>query len=132
MTSIERTAYPRFKKHISKKELDQVYTPSQAELNFISKLACKYELRLGATLLLKSFQRLGYFPAFKDIPRPIVQHISELLNFKGNPYLDYEERTLYRQHQNIRAYLDILEYNRKGAKIIELSMTIAAQVMDNF
>lgn len=131
MTSIERTAYPRFKKHISKKELEQVYTPSQAELNFISKLARKYELRLGATLLLKSFQRLGYFPAFKDIPRPIVQHISELLNFQGNPYLDYEERTLYRQHQNIRSYLDVLEYNRKGTKIIESSMTAAAQVMDN-
>lgn len=131
MTSIERTAYPRFKKHISKKELEQVYTPNQTELTFISKLARKSELRFGATLLLKSFQRLGYFPAFNDIPRPIVQHIAELLNFQMSHNLDYEDRTLYRQHQNIRAYLDVSEYNRKGTKIIETSMTTAAQVMDN-
>lgn len=131
MTSIERTAYPRFKKHISKKELEQVYTPNQAELTFISKLARKSELRFGATLLLKSFQRLGYFPTFQDIPRPIVQHIAESLDFQMSHNLDYEDRTLYRQHQNIRAYLDVSEYNRKGTKIIETSMTTAAQVMDN-
>lgn len=131
MTSIERTAYPRFKKNISKKELEQVYTPSQAELTLISKLARKSELRFGATLLLKSFQRLGYFPAFNDIPRPIVQHIAESLDFHMSHNLDYEDRTLYRQHQNIRNYLDVSEYNRKGAKIIETSMTTAAQVMDN-
>lgn len=131
MTSIERTAYPRFKKHISKKELEQVYTPNQTELTFISKLARKSELRFGATLLLKSFQRLGYFPAFNDIPRPIVQHIAELLNFQMGNNLNYEDRTLYRQHQNIRTYLDVREYNRKGTIIIETSMTTAAEVMDN-
>ena len=32
MPSIQDTAYPRFKKNISQKELEQIYTPTQEEI----------------------------------------------------------------------------------------------------
>ena len=32
MTSIEHTAYPRLKRTLTPKELDQIYTPTPAEL----------------------------------------------------------------------------------------------------
>ena len=67
MASIERTAYPRFKRNPLAKELDALYTPTDDELSFARALARKAQSRFGLLLLLKSFQRLGYFPALEDI-----------------------------------------------------------------
>ncbi len=75
MASIERTAYPRFKRNPLAKELDALYTPTNDELSFARALARKAQSRFGLLLLLKSFQRLGYFPALVDIPLAIVQHV---------------------------------------------------------
>ncbi|TBR12685.1 MAG: DUF4158 domain-containing protein [Rugosibacter sp.] len=59
MASIEHTAYPRFKRSPSARELEALYTPTSDELSF----ARKAQPRFGLLLLLKAFQRLGYFPA---------------------------------------------------------------------
>ena len=68
MASIERTAYPRFKRNPLAKELDALYTPTDDELSFTRVLARKAQPQFGLLLLLKSFQRLGYFPSVEDIP----------------------------------------------------------------
>jgi hypothetical protein len=75
MASIERTAYPRFKRSPVAKELEALYTPSDEELGFAFSAARKAQLRFGLLLLLKSFQRLGYFPAVEEVPSAIVQHV---------------------------------------------------------
>ena len=56
MASIERTAYPRFKRNPLAKELDALYTPTNDELSFARALARKAQSRFGLLLLLKSFQ----------------------------------------------------------------------------
>ncbi|MBD1382928.1 DUF4158 domain-containing protein [Metabacillus arenae] len=61
MTSIERTAYPRFKRSLTKKELQRIYTPKLEETQFIHSIARGPENLLTAAVLFKSFQRLGYF-----------------------------------------------------------------------
>ncbi|MDE2422485.1 MAG: Tn3 family transposase [Gammaproteobacteria bacterium] len=131
MTSIERTAYPRFKRRPSNQELTEIYTPSEHETNFIKGMARKSELRLRAMLLLKSFQRLGYFPVLKDIPQPIIEHMESSLGVKFNHHFEYDDRTQYRQHKLIREYLKVSEYPINGLQVVEESMTDAAQVMDN-
>jgi len=42
-------------------------------LGFAFTLARKAQPRFGLLLLLKAFQRLGYFPAMEEIPAAIVQ-----------------------------------------------------------
>jgi hypothetical protein len=60
MASIERTAYPRFKKMLTRAELNQHYQPSDKELAFVRRYAKGNQQQLTLMALLKSQQNLGY------------------------------------------------------------------------
>ena len=63
MALIERTAYPHFSPHPSAGELARLYTPTLRELDHARRVTRGGEARQLAFLtILKSFQRLGYFP----------------------------------------------------------------------
>jgi hypothetical protein len=76
LASIERTAYPRFKRHPRARELRDVYTPTDEELDLITNAATHGAASvLSLAVLLNTFQRLGYFPQLADIPSVVVTHI---------------------------------------------------------
>jgi hypothetical protein len=75
MPSASDTAYPRFKINPSAKELNELYSPTVYELAFARERARQPIQRAGLLLLLKRFQRLGYFVSCAEIPVPIVRHI---------------------------------------------------------
>ena len=75
MPSVSDTAYPRFKINPSAKELNELYTPTVYELAFARERAHQPLQRAGLLLLLKTFQRLGYFALCAEIPAPIIRHI---------------------------------------------------------
>ncbi len=68
MTSIERTAYPRFKRNPTVRELLEVYTPSQEEIEFARATTRGEGALLSLVVMLKGFQRLGYFPRPDAVP----------------------------------------------------------------
>ena len=68
MTSIERTAYPRFRRTPSTKELRDFYTPTLADKDFVNKTARGPAQKFGLMILFKVYQRLGYFPKPETIP----------------------------------------------------------------
>ena len=70
MPSVTDTAYPRFKINPSAKELNELYTPTVYELAFARERARQPLQRAGLLLLLKTFQRLGYFAVCAEIPSP--------------------------------------------------------------
>ena len=70
------TAYPRLKNQIREKKLTEIYAPTLEELNLDSQHARKGATKLGFLVLLKTFQRLGYFVAPTTIPSAIVKHIA--------------------------------------------------------
>lgn len=132
MASVERTAYPRFKRSPLAKELDTLYTPTDEELSFALKFARKPRLRFGLLVLLKSFQRLGYFPAIGDVPPSVIQHIQTASDLGAVTLPTYEEsRTLYRHHQAIRERLGVSAWGDHGLRIAGEAMSTAAKVMDN-
>lgn len=100
MASIERTAYPRFKKRPTSKELRDVYSPTPEENQFAHKVARGPVSVLSLIVMLKSFQRLGYIPRPKDIPIEIVTHIRTCLNLYANVEPNYNSKSIYR-HQNV-------------------------------
>jgi hypothetical protein len=55
------TAYPRFKSRLSPLELERFYTLTDAERIFCDGATRSDTTRLGFALLLKTYQRLGYF-----------------------------------------------------------------------
>lgn len=151
MASIERTAYPRFKRHISAVELAEVYTPTAKEIEFAYSRARGNESILSLVVLLKSFQRLGYFPTrLKDVPAPIVAHVRTCLalalggtspgtntdpNQVGNsgpiPVPLFQTRSLYRHHQSIRRFLGVKTYKEAAHSVAANAIEQAAQAMNN-
>ncbi|MEL6166740.1 MAG: DUF4158 domain-containing protein [Cyanobacteria bacterium J06628_3] len=61
MTSIERTAYPRFKRQFTTKELIEIYTPTNSEIAFAYSTT-KGEINiLNLLVILKSFHSLKQY-----------------------------------------------------------------------
>ncbi len=146
MTAIERTAYPRFKRNPTRRELDEVYSPTAAELSWATATARDDAHRLHLLLWLKSFQRLGYFPDLAEIPSPVVDHIRSCLSnpssLVGVPDLQLDlaarmqpgyshDRTLYRHQQAVRDYLQVQAFGEDGRRAIEAIVQQSALVMDN-
>ena len=77
MPSVNDTAYPSFKINPSTKELNELYTPTVYELAFARERARQPLQRAGLLLLLKTFQRLGYFAVCAEIPSPTTAAILE-------------------------------------------------------
>jgi TnpA family transposase len=131
LASIERTAYPRFKKRPTSKELSDVYSPTPEENQFARKVARGPISVLSLLVMLKSFQRLGYFPRPKDIPVEIVTHIQTCLNLSTSVEPNYNSKSVYRHQKAIREYLNVTPYGKEALHIATTSIYKATQVMDN-
>lgn len=84
MTSIERTAYPRFRHEPNARELQDLFTPSEDEIEFARSLVRDNNEHhfFAAALLLKCLQYLGYYPDLAAIPRAIVNHVRICLRLR--------------------------------------------------
>jgi hypothetical protein len=76
LPTIHETAYPRLKCSVSEKELNEIYTPTADEFDLAHSLTLSTAMRIGFLVLLKTFQRLGYFMPEHKIPRLIAERIS--------------------------------------------------------
>lgn len=56
MASIERTAYPRFKSALTAHELDELYCPTEEDLEFVGKRADDPIVQLTLLARLKCYQ----------------------------------------------------------------------------
>jgi Domain of unknown function (DUF4158) len=75
MASVERTAYPRFRRFMSARELYVFYTPAAEEIAWARENASSDQHLLGLVVQLKTFSRLGYIPALDEVPAQVVGHI---------------------------------------------------------
>lgn len=132
MASTERTAYPQFKRNPVVRELVAAYTPTDAELTFIADNARQPGHRLTLALLLKSFQRLGYFPAIDEVPTAVVRHLRNALRYRVQiKPADIAPNKRYRYFQRIRDYLQVRAYADGGLDVAARAIHEAAAVMDN-
>ena len=132
MASIERTAYPQFKRNPVVRELVAAYTPTDAEMAFITENARQPGHRLTLALLLKSFQRLGYFPGVDEVPAAVVRHVRSALRYRIQVKpADIPANKRYRYFQRIRAYLQVRAYTDGGLDVAARAILEAAAVMDN-
>lgn len=132
MASIERTAYPRLKRYFTDKELREVYTPTPAEIAFGLSTTHGQVNFLNSIVLLKTFQRLGYFPKLTDIPKSLVDRIRTSLSLPDNICVGYEQsRTMYRHRTAIREYLNVTPFNQSARHLAVTTVYKSASVMDN-
>ena len=132
MAAIERTAYPQFRRNPVVRELIRTYTPTEAELAFVVERTRQPGHRLLMMVLLKTFQRLGYFCAIDEIPPAVVRHIRGALKLRAKVKLgDIQPRTLYRYHAQIRRHLGVRDFAQDGLDLATRSIAEAAAAMDN-
>src|SRR3546814_7888660 len=132
MANLERTAYPRFPRVITTRDLLRHYTPDVDEVEWASGFARSDTGRLGLIVLLKTFQQLHYFPALENVPAEIISHIRTVLNLKPATVADYRgSKTLYRHFAAVRTYVDVQRYYGKEAQRIAVRAAYeASEVMD--
>jgi TnpA family transposase len=133
MTAIHETAYPRIRSNLSDKDLDELYTPTPDDLAFIERSTKSSVAAFGGLVLLKTFQRLGYFPAFHGLPPRLIQHLASAIGMLL-PYdaLDrYEQRRLRESHMpQIRVHLGITAFSDGGRRVLVGALLDAAQSKD--
>lgn len=132
MANLERTAYPRFPRVITTRDLLQNYTPDPDEVAWVADAAHGHNAQLSLMVLLKVFQQLHYFPDLDSIPVEIVDHIRTVIHVGPKAALRYRQpRTLYRHCAAVRSYVNVHRYYGKEAQRVAVQAAYdAAEVLD--
>jgi Domain of unknown function (DUF4158) len=128
------TAYPRLKNYVTSRELTEIYTPTQQELNLANQHTKRGATKLGFLVLLKTFQRLGYFVSSDLVPNAIVSHIIKCAQLSVLPSClsSYEQSKTRKRHITlIREFLSIKPYGVEARKIVVRSMGQAARTKND-
>lgn len=131
MTVISRTAYPKFKQRPSVKELTELYTPTSKEVKFAISRVKSHNGRLRLIVMLKSFQRLGYFPQPDAVPSPVIEHIRSCLKIQSSVCAIPSQRTRRYYQETIRAYLGVKSYDPEAYELVATAIAQAAQAKDH-
>ncbi|MEU8837345.1 DUF4158 domain-containing protein, partial [Streptomyces sp900116325] len=130
VASVERTAYPRFKRIISGRELAQFFTPCAAEVAWAGKRTHnRPERMLTLLVLLKCCARLGYFPDLEQVPGPVVDRVRGTISVSPDtPVAFHLERSAERNRSWIREYLGLAHDPVRARGIAAAAMEEAAPV----
>jgi hypothetical protein len=115
-------------------DLAEVYTPTAEELALALSTSTRRGARLGFLILLKTFQRFGYFVLVGDVPKPIIQHIARCLGTDDRPegLLRYDESGTRRRHiPIIRAFLNVQPFNSEARALVSVVVREAAETKDD-
>lgn len=83
-------------------------------------------------LWIKLFPCLGYFPVLGEIPIALVDHVRNALDLAAGVVPGYDhDRTLYRHHQVVREYHQILPYGKEARRVILRTLLRTVRTMDN-
>jgi TnpA family transposase len=132
--STHDTAYPRLKASVSPRDLAEVYTPTPAEHVLGATLTPSVTGQVGFLILLKTFQRLGYFVPVQDVPQPIVEYIAMQVGTTVQPleWRAYDTSGTRRRHMAaIRAHLHVKRYDHEAQRLLDTTIRAAAHTKDD-
>jgi len=128
---IERTAYPRFGRNPSKSELARLYTPTFREIELARRTTRGEEQSLAFLAMLKSFQRLGYFPALEQVPEAVISHLRSRLGVEADTPAVPPRRSRQRHRDAIREHLGVKVFDEGARRIATEAVDNAALSMDD-
>ncbi|MFG2526035.1 DUF4158 domain-containing protein [Streptomyces sp. NPDC048527] len=102
MTSIERAAYPRFKRLMTAHELRLFFAPSRDEVAWAAARTDSDEHLPAQLLALKSYQRMGCFPKLDEIPGTVVDFVRRAVVLPEGTVPRAVKRTAERQRTAVR------------------------------
>lgn len=133
MPTIQETAYPRLKTHVCARDLVALYTPTPDE-SALARASTRGEgAHLGFLILLKTFQRLGYFVLVSHVPTLIVEHIAAAIPTQASlaDLAGYDRSGTRKRHLHIiRQTLHVQPYGQAARHAMTLVMGEAAKTKD--
>jgi TnpA family transposase len=134
LPSVHDTAYPRLKSSFSEKELNAIFTPTAEELALAHEIAPSTALRICFLILLKTFQRLGYFLPLHKVPRQVAEHLSIMygVHYEAMEWEAYDASgSRYRHIALIREHLSVRGFNNIARQILVESVRQSAQLKED-
>ncbi len=128
---IQDTAYPCFRKTSRAKDLVEFYTPTKEELSYAESFIRTKDTKLGFLILLKSFQRLGYFVPATSVPEDIAKHIAAAIGctYSVRTLKDYERSSNKWKHLNrIRQLMEVKPVGKESVDFLGVAMRQAALI----
>ncbi|WP_225845179.1 DUF4158 domain-containing protein [Streptomyces sp. HPF1205] len=123
VTSIERTAYPRFKRLITAHELHLFFSPSRDELKWAADATDCDEHLLALLLMLKSYRRMECFPALEDVFEMVVDFVRRAVELPEGTLPAYRaERTAKHHRGLVRKQAGVTYDQAKARGIVEQSI----------
>jgi hypothetical protein len=107
MASIERTAYPRFRRLVTARELAGL-SPTEDDSMWARERSRSDEHLLALVVSLRCFQRLGYFPRAEDVPPVVVEHVRRCLELPEGTAPLRGSRTAKSQRRLVRERLGVV------------------------
>lgn len=131
MTSIERTAYPRFGRVVTARELEEM-SPVPDEVVWARDQTRSDAALLALVVSLKCFQRLGYFPRPDQVPKVVVAHLRRCLGLDEGTVPELgSERTAEDQRRMVRGRVGVVLDPEHARTLAAEVVRVAAQVKNN-
>jgi TnpA family transposase len=132
VASIDRTAYPRFKRTMSARELDEAFTPTLDEVSWALARTSSEQHRLALLVLLKCYQRLGYFPNLLSMPAEVVAHVRAQVGIDDDVQAIHEAQATAKWHRGlVRERLGVKHQSGEVRALVERVLREAARRKDN-
>jgi Domain of unknown function (DUF4158) len=130
VTSIERTAYPRFGRLVGARELDGL-APVAEEVAWATAVSRSDEHLLSLVVALKCFQRLGYFPRAGQVPPPAIERMRGCLGLSDATGWQPPDRTGRWQQQLVRERLGVVSNPERARSLAEQAIRSEAEVKNH-
>ncbi len=130
MTSIERTAYPRFGRLVTARELVTL-SPTPDEAAWARGRARSDAHLLALVVSLKCFERLGYFPGWDEVPEVVVDHLRRCLDLREETRPEAGERTAVSQRDQVRERLGVVFDPERARAVAAEAIRAAAEVKNH-
>jgi hypothetical protein len=134
MISPTDTAYPVLSASPSARELMDSFTPNLFELSFAEERTRQAASRVDLLVLLKTFQRLGYFVKLADVPLSILRKVAETAGYDLVPkgLDDYDQSTLRVRHMaSVRSWMGVSAFDREALRVVVKSCVEASRVRED-
>ncbi|MEV0046908.1 Tn3 family transposase [Nocardia rhamnosiphila] len=132
MTSIERTAYPQFKRLTSARVLHVFFTPTVEEIEWARERTASPVVLFALVLDLKCFQKMARFCSQEEIPGVVVDHVRRCLGLGAEVEPDHgAARTAKLHRKQVRARQGVRYDQRRARVIAAAAIRTAAQAKNH-
>jgi len=132
VTSIERTAYPQFRRLTTARVLHVFFSPTEDEVAWARERTESPESLLALVTDLKCFQKMARFCSREEIPQAVTDHVRHCLGLAPETEPDHGAARTARLHRKqVRDRQGVTYHQRRARAVAEAAIREAALVKNH-